>query len=249
MASAELLKTTNSVDDKVMGIDDRVKGVEDKVQDVRGDVLDVRGDVKDIRETIRGVDNRVQVIGSDVKDLSSEVGGKLDQLNRNQIRDSLLRWLSPPDPSINHNIACKAHHNGTAEWFLQGSIFDQWKSTDPLLWIHGKPGSGKSVVCSSIIQDVMGLRDTGKASMAYFYFDFRDVNKQKLHNLLSSLLIQFSAQSDCKDDAYAARAVQSRDVTFHLTRHTSSPHPHHAAEFHCVEELDCFPVFAALYLR
>ena len=42
----------------------------------------------------------------------------------------------------------------------------------------------------------MGLRDTGKASMAYFYFDFRDVNKQKLHNLLSSLLIQFSARSD-----------------------------------------------------
>ena len=32
--------------------------------------------------------------------------------------------------------------------------------------------------------------------MAYFYFDFRDANKQKLHNLLPSLLIQFSARSD-----------------------------------------------------
>ena len=32
--------------------------------------------------------------------------------------------------------------------------------------------------------------------MAYFYFDFRDVNKQKLHNLLPSLLIQLSAWSD-----------------------------------------------------
>jgi hypothetical protein len=32
--------------------------------------------------------------------------------------------------------------------------------------------------------------------MAYFYFDFRDVDKQKLGNLLPSLLIQLSALSD-----------------------------------------------------
>ena len=42
----------------------------------------------------------------------------------------------------------------------------------------------------------MTLRDDGKASMAYFYFDFRDVNKQKLQNLLPSLLVQLSARSD-----------------------------------------------------
>ena len=42
----------------------------------------------------------------------------------------------------------------------------------------------------------MALRDAGKASLAYFYFDFRDVDKQKLHNLLPSLLIQLSAWSD-----------------------------------------------------
>jgi hypothetical protein len=32
--------------------------------------------------------------------------------------------------------------------------------------------------------------------MAYFYFDFRDADKQKLHNLLPSLLIQLSARSN-----------------------------------------------------
>ena len=41
----------------------------------------------------------------------------------------------------------------------------------------------------------MALRDAGRASMAYFYFDFRDVDKQKLSNLLPSLLIQLSARS------------------------------------------------------
>ena len=42
----------------------------------------------------------------------------------------------------------------------------------------------------------MALRDAGTASMAYFYFDFRDVDKQRLHNLLPCLLIQLSARSD-----------------------------------------------------
>ncbi len=36
--------------------------------------------------------------------------------------------------------------------------------------------------------------------MAYFYFDFRDVDKQKLQNLLPSLLAQLSARSNpCHD--------------------------------------------------
>ena len=42
----------------------------------------------------------------------------------------------------------------------------------------------------------MALRDAGTASMAYFYFDFRDIHKQNLHNLLPSLLTQLSARSD-----------------------------------------------------
>ena len=152
MASAELLKITRSVDD-------RVKDVQGDVQDVRGDVQDARCEVQDVGNKVQGVSDSVQGIGSDVKVISSEVRGvdeKLDQVNRslslyhlliilsadgftgNQLKDNLFRWLSPPDPSINHNIACKTHHSGTAQWFFQGSIFEQWKSTDSFLWIHGK---------------------------------------------------------------------------------------------------------------
>ena len=40
--------------------------------------------------------------------------------------------------------------------------------------------------------------------MAYFYFDFRDVDKQKLQNLLPSLLIQLSARSDPRCDALSS---------------------------------------------
>jgi hypothetical protein len=59
----------------------------------------------------------------------------------------------------------------------------------------------------------MALRDAGRASMAYFYFDFRDVDKQKLHNLLPSLLIQLSARSDpCCDILSRLYSAHDRGV-------------------------------------
>ena len=49
--------------------------------------------------------------------------------------------------------------------------------------------------------------------MAYFYFDFRDVDKQKLGNLLPSLLIQLSARSDpCCDILSRLYSLHDRGV-------------------------------------
>ena len=48
---------------------------------------------------------------------------------------------------------------------------------------------------SAIIQDVIALRNAGLGSVAYFYFDFRGIDKQNLDNLISSLLTQLSARS------------------------------------------------------
>ena len=49
---------------------------------------------------------------------------------------------------------------------------------------------------SAVIQDVEGMHAAGLATMAYYYFDFRDVKKQDCYGLLSSLISQLSAESD-----------------------------------------------------
>ena len=53
-----------------------------------------------------------------------------------------------------------------------------------------------SSLSSTIIQDIEAICKAGQASIAYFYFDFRDADKQSLHNLVPSLLSQLSASSD-----------------------------------------------------
>ena len=87
----------------------------------------------------------------------------------NQLRQDLRRWLSPPDPSTNHNIACSAHHEGTAAWFFQGSIFREWKTTDPLLWIHGKRAF---VICFSLVLnsiDIIFEAGSGKSVLWFVH--------------------------------------------------------------------------------
>jgi hypothetical protein len=53
---------------------------------------------------------------------------------------------------------------------------------------------------STIIQDIKLVCNAGQASMAYFYFDFRDIDKQHWRNLVSSLLAQLSSRSDLRCD-------------------------------------------------
>jgi hypothetical protein len=49
---------------------------------------------------------------------------------------------------------------------------------------------------SAVIQEIEGQHAAGLATMAYYYFDFRDAKKQDCHGLLTSLISQLSAESD-----------------------------------------------------
>ena len=57
-----------------------------------------------------------------------------------------------------------------------------------------------SSVSSTVIQDIEATCNDGNATMVYFYFDFRNANKQGLRDLLSSLLTQLSASSGPRCD-------------------------------------------------
>ncbi|KAI9438093.1 hypothetical protein H4582DRAFT_1852831 [Lactarius indigo] len=212
MALAEVLKMTHIVHDDVKVVDGKVESIDDKVEDIGGKVEDigdkvgdVGGKVGDVGDRVQCVDEKVQVVINDgkearlvvteAKSIIQQTANSVDEIKWNQIKQLLRAWLSPADPSTNHNIAQKAQHKGTAVWFFQGSIFIKWKSTGSLLWIHGKPGSGKSVICSSVIQDIMVACEAGLAIMAYFYFDFKDLTKQTCHHLLCSLVFQLSTRS------------------------------------------------------
>ena len=102
MASAELLKMTNNVDSKVVGVDNRVKGVDDRVKDVEGKVQDV--------------EHSVQNIGNNISCEVQGVDHKLDQANRSLSLESLLLVPSTQTPlqgSSLEKIFCDGFHPQT----------------------------------------------------------------------------------------------------------------------------------------
>jgi len=131
MASAEQLRIAHSVEGRVMGVDERVQGVGEDVQNVGKRV-------EDVRDQVQGVDRKLDDTTRSSSLIAHSHSERSGLFTGNLHRDDLLRWLSPSDPSINHNIASKAHHDGTAQWFFQGRIFNEWKSAGSFLWVHGK---------------------------------------------------------------------------------------------------------------
>ncbi|KAH9015494.1 hypothetical protein EDB85DRAFT_2280300, partial [Lactarius pseudohatsudake] len=146
-----------------------------------------------IDERVRSVDNKVDSVTHGIQENGvaiQQVVNQVSDLNRNELRKDLRKWIAPPDPSVNYNTASSAHHEGTAAWCTKGSTLADWKASGSLLWIHGKPGSGKSILSSVIIRDIKWMSDAGSVFLAYFYFDFKDKAKQDIRALSSSLLVQ-----------------------------------------------------------
>ncbi|KAF8497508.1 hypothetical protein F5888DRAFT_1698521 [Russula emetica] len=129
MATAEVLKVTHSIDDKVKVL-----------------IEDGREATEVIQQTTNETKEIIQRTASETVAITHQMAGNLNDVTRSQLLENFQKWLRPPDASMNHNIAYKGHYKGTAAWFFQDDIFSQWKSSPSLLWIHGKPGSGKSVL-------------------------------------------------------------------------------------------------------
>jgi len=104
----------------------------------------------------------------------------------------IVSWLSKADPSTNHNAACEKRQEGTGAWFLSSVEFSSWALPKRSLWLHGIPGAGKTVLCSTIIENVKA-RFAPDAACLYFYFDFNDSQKQDAINMLYSFLAQLSS--------------------------------------------------------
>ena len=77
-----------------------------------------------------------------------------------------------------------------------------------------------------IVRDIKSMSDAGSAGLAYFYFDFKDTEKQDSRALLSSLLVQLSNQSDQFCDVLHGLYSEHQD---------GSQQPNHASLLRCLK--------------
>ncbi|KAH9033922.1 hypothetical protein EDB85DRAFT_2274625, partial [Lactarius pseudohatsudake] len=100
--------------------------LKDDAKETKADAKETKADAKETKAMVKEIADKMDARGLEVL--------------------QLRLWLSPPDPSTNYIIGLRDLHEATTTWFLEGHIFQEWHSTGSLLWIHGKPGSGKSIL-------------------------------------------------------------------------------------------------------
>jgi hypothetical protein len=115
----------------------------------------------------------------------------LDAQQSDEFR-KIVAWLAPPDPGTNHDTARQRHESQTGEWLLKSSQYRSWKTgVVSHLWMYGKAGCGKTILCSTAIEDIrMTSEQNADTAFAFFYFSFSDERKQSDSDLLRSLVAQ-----------------------------------------------------------
>ncbi|KAG8752573.1 hypothetical protein FRC14_006936 [Serendipita sp. 396] len=128
----------------------------------------------------------------------NNVSDQLEDIKLLEYRKEILKWLKGSDPTTNHNTARKKHEPGTGEWLLDSKEFKSWMEEDgKIVWLNGIPGAGKTVLSSTVIEHLISeCKNSIESRMAYYYFDFRDHEKQTAGGCLRSLIHQLCEQSD-----------------------------------------------------
>ncbi|KAK3619537.1 hypothetical protein LTR56_023972 [Elasticomyces elasticus] len=125
----------------------------------------------------------------------------LDRLQDKTIEDRdlvwrkqfILNWLSAPDPAVYQEkgqFARKASSN-SGVWLLKKDLYRVWRNvasnSAQLLWVNGKPGAGKTVLASLVVDE---LQKANGAQVLYFYLRQGDEDRQSFLAMARSLLQQ-----------------------------------------------------------
>lgn len=113
-----------------------------------------------------------------------------------------LRITLNPDIAINYQTKNRlARLPSTSEWIFEDDRFKRWESgevTVPLLWIRGRPGSGKSVLAASIIDRLETRTKTPLTSrrhaIVYFYCRYDMNDPRPVHAVVRTLMDQLAHQ-------------------------------------------------------
>ncbi|KFY20098.1 hypothetical protein V491_03989 [Pseudogymnoascus sp. VKM F-3775] len=123
----------------------------------------------------------------------------LERDGRRTDRDRLERVKASLDPvSASGQVLSSISANripGSGSW-IEDRIQTWWQGSQPLLWLHGGPGVGKSHLASKIIADLSepGSFTTPPPMIASFFCKNNDVDLRSLNKALRTLAWQIATQ-------------------------------------------------------
>lgn len=131
-----------------------------------------------------------------VQDLTTATNAEQQRLDRELAqRQDIARWIKGTtndhvDVRVDFQRQLDRRHKGTCQWILEDQRFKEWRAAreNSVLWYNAPPGSGKSVVASTIVEHLQDLKDG--SNVVYFFYSFKDPLRQYGIHGLRSLALQ-----------------------------------------------------------
>lgn len=112
--------------------------------------------------------------------------------------EALARWMigAESDAFLSHQAAREAWQPGTNNWFFESPEFRRWENgASNFMWISGNPGSGKTTLCSAVIDTLKARHGPqNPAALAYYYCRDDDQKTQEDDLILRIIIGQLSHQ-------------------------------------------------------
>ncbi|KAL8866749.1 MAG: hypothetical protein Q9198_008773, partial [Flavoplaca austrocitrina] len=117
--------------------------------------------------------------------------------------------------------------SNTGKWLIESPEFCHWLADDKqdhlsrVLWIHGAPGVGKSILCGTVIEYLQKRQAKIEAKvrpLAYFFYDSSFVTRRTPFDICKALILQLQSQSP---EPLPALQATYRSAALHGRSHIS----------------------------
>ncbi|KAH7409627.1 hypothetical protein BKA64DRAFT_705387 [Cadophora sp. MPI-SDFR-AT-0126] len=137
---------------KLDNVDSRLGNIQDALE---AEAQLLRQTLDDLNEPTNRLAHQIRTINDNLKE---------------EERLKIFEWLSTVEYRSHHRSKAKTLLPGSGQWLLKKREFIEWisRSTSSILWLHGIPGSGKSMLISHVIEYLQS-RSIEDGGLAYFY--------------------------------------------------------------------------------
>ncbi|KAM0080950.1 hypothetical protein ACKRZS_006880 [Fusarium odoratissimum] len=141
----------------------------------------------------------------------SDLQDQMRLQTREQTIKEVQAWLNAPNFANTYWSTLDECQEDTAQWIFEIDKFREWCASasasstgsfapdSKVLWIHGNPGGGKSVLAASIIRELSGYNQ----NLVYFFFKeqypFHTASELALRAILAQILHKHKHENDILD--------------------------------------------------
>jgi hypothetical protein len=111
----------------------------------------------------------------------------------------LHKWLEKINPSTNHNHAGLLFERETGQWLTRSAEWNGWRTGEAksrILWVHGVPGAGKTVLSYYMVEQLRALTRRDKNQGVAYYYCYHQRNTDETVPFLTWILSQLCRASD-----------------------------------------------------